>query len=68
MDATTIKLTVEGMTCKHCVMAVTKAVKAKDPAAEVSVDLAAHTVTAKTALPRDAVAAAVAGEGYQVVG
>lgn len=68
MDAKTIDLKVEGMTCGHCVKAVTKAVKAKDPAAEVEVDLASGKLTAHTALGRDAVAAAVTGEGYKVVG
>ncbi|MDH5211771.1 MAG: heavy-metal-associated domain-containing protein, partial [Betaproteobacteria bacterium] len=34
-----IELRVEGMTCGHCVSAVTRAVKAVDPEAEVEVDL-----------------------------
>ena len=67
-DANTIALKVEGMTCGHCVKAVTKAVKAKDPGADVQVDLAGHTVTATTALSRKALAAAVTGEGYSVIG
>lgn len=68
MDASTIALKVEGMTCGHCVKAVTKAVKARDPGAEVQVDLPAHLVTAQTMLSRDELAAAVTGEGYKVVG
>ena len=36
-----IELRVEGMTCGHCVSAVTRAVKALDPEAHVQVDLAA---------------------------
>lgn len=68
MDANRIVLMVEGMTCDHCAKAVTRAVKAKDPGAEVQVDLARRTVTARTALSREAVAAAVTGEGYKVVG
>ena len=63
---TTVALTVEGMTCEHCVRAVTLAIRAKDPAATVAVDLAAGTVRAETRLPREAVAALVAGEGYKV--
>ncbi|HYF08912.1 MAG TPA: heavy-metal-associated domain-containing protein [Acetobacteraceae bacterium] len=68
MDAQTIELTVEGMSCGHCVTAVTKAVRRRDPAAEVAVDLAARKVTARTTLPREAVASAVAEEGYKVLG
>ena len=32
---------VSGMTCGHCVRAVTQAIEALDPAARVNVDLAA---------------------------
>ncbi|PTT89539.1 copper resistance protein CopZ, partial [Pseudomonas sp. HMWF005] len=32
---------VQGMSCGHCVNAITRAVQAKDPAASVRVDLAA---------------------------
>lgn len=65
---TKIALTVEGMSCEHCVRAVTSAIRSKDPGAAVRVDLAAGRVEAETRLPRDAVAAAVAEEGYRVVG
>jgi copper chaperone len=64
--AGTITLNVEGMTCGHCVRAVTAAIQARDPAATVRVDLQAGTVRAETVLPREAVAAAVAEEGYRV--
>lgn len=62
-----IALTVKGMSCQHCVKAITGAIRAKDPKAEVAVDLAAGTVRAETALPREAVAAAVVEEGYEVI-
>jgi copper chaperone len=61
-----ITLHVEGMTCGHCVRAVTQAIQALDPGATVQVDLPGKTVRAETTLPRDAVAAAVAEEGYKV--
>ena len=61
-----ITLHVEGMSCGHCVRAVTQAIQALDPAAKVEVDLAARTVKAETGLARDAVAAAIAEEGYKV--
>ena len=35
---------VQGMSCGHCVKAITNAVQAKDPAASVRVDLAAKEV------------------------
>ena len=61
-----ITLHVEGMSCGHCVRAVTQAIQALDPAAKVQVDLAAKTVQAETSLARDAVATAVTEEGYKV--
>ncbi len=64
----TVALKVEGMSCEHCVRAVTAAIRDRDPAAQVRVDLGAGTVRAETTLPREAVAAAVAEEGYRVVG
>jgi copper chaperone len=35
---------VKDMTCGHCVSTITKAVKAKDPGANVKIDLATHRV------------------------
>jgi copper chaperone len=64
----TVALKVEGMTCQHCVKAVTAAIQAKDPGAHVSVDLAAGKVTAETALDRATVTAVVEEEGYKVAG
>ncbi len=64
----TIALKVEGMSCQHCVRAITQAIRSQDPQAEVQVDLAAGTVRAETHLCREAVAAAVAEEGYKVAG
>ena len=61
-----IELKVEGMTCQHCVRAVTQAIQGEDPAATVQVDLGAGTLRAETRLPRDRVAALVAEEGYRV--
>jgi copper chaperone len=61
-----VELKVTGMTCGHCVRAVTEAIRAKDPAATVEVVLETGMVRADTTLPRAAVAAAVTEEGYQV--
>ena len=57
---------VQGMSCGHCERAVTQAVKALDPAAQVKVDLAGGKVEVQTAQPREAVAKAIADEGYTV--
>jgi copper chaperone len=35
---------VQDMTCGHCVSSITKAVRAKDPSAQVTADLATHRV------------------------
>lgn len=59
-----ITLHVTGMTCAHCVRAVTAAIRALDPTAAVTVDLATGTVTAAGGLDRAAVVAALAAEGY----
>jgi copper chaperone len=57
---------VQGMSCGHCERAVTQAVKAVDPAAEVKVDLGSGKVQVQTAQPREAIAKAIAEEGYPV--
>ena len=57
---------VEGMSCGHCVKAITQAVQAKDPAASVRIDLAAKEVGVESALSSDQVIAAISEEGYDV--
>ena len=57
---------VEGMSCGHCVKAITKAVQAKDPAASVRVDLAAREVGVESALTAQRVIEAIREEGYGV--
>ena len=61
-----LKFEVDGMTCGHCAQAVTRAVKALDPSAEVKVDLAAKQVLADTRAEAPAVAAAIEAAGYKV--
>ena len=65
-DAITLK--VEGMSCGHCIRAVTKAITALDGAAKVEVDLAAKRVIAQTKLLRAQVVRAVEEEGFAVKG
>jgi len=58
---------VEGMTCGHCVRAVTQAVQSQDPAASVRVDLAAKEVGVEsTTLSSAQVINLISEEGYSV--
>lgn len=59
---------VQGMSCGHCVGAVTQAVKALDPAADVTVDLGSGKVDVQSQQDRAAIAAAIEEEGYKVAG
>ena len=59
--------TVEGMTCGHCEKAVTKALLSLDAAAKVLVDRTQNKVEVDSEMPRDALAKAIADEGYRVV-
>jgi copper chaperone len=63
-----ITLQVEGMSCGHCIRAVTNAIQGLDQAAKVDVDLAAKRVVAQTSLPRADVVRAVEEEGFAVKG
>ena len=56
---------VEGMTCDHCVRAITGAVQAIDASAQVQVDLAAGEVRVRTSHPFDQLRAAIIDEGYK---
>ncbi len=58
--------TVTGMTCGHCEKAVTQAIRQADPAAEVKIDRSANRVDVQSTQPRDALAKAIAEEGYSV--
>lgn len=57
---------VQGMTCGHCVKAVTRAVQEQDAQAQVEVDLAAQQVRVRSELQASRIAAAIREEGYQV--
>jgi len=59
--------TVEGMTCGHCEKAVIKALMQLDPQAKVAVDRTQNKVEVDSAQSRDALANAIAYEGYKVV-
>ena len=57
---------VQGMSCGHCVGAVTQAVKSLDPQAEVKVDLGSGKVEVQSQQDRTAIARAIEEEGYKV--
>ena len=65
---TTASYGVDGMTCGHCVRAVTTEIGAIPGVCDVDVDLAAGTVSVASEQPLDqaAVRAAVEEAGYQI--
>jgi Cu+-exporting ATPase len=60
------ELTVEDMTCKHCVARVTKAVQEIDGAAQVDIDLATGKVRIDSQADMDRIVDAIAAAGYPV--
>lgn len=61
------ELKVEGMTCGHCVGAVTRSVQSIDAAAKVDVDLAQQKVRVDSAASLDDIKSAVEEAGYPVL-
>lgn len=57
---------VEGMSCGHCVAAVTRAVQQIDAAAQVQVDLSSQTVAVRSDAGMDALRQAIEQAGYPV--
>ena len=59
---------VEDMTCGHCVSTITKAIKAADKDAKVTIDLARHLVMVEpTEADAQALSDAIAEAGYTPV-
>jgi copper chaperone len=58
--------TVQGMTCGHCEKAVTQALLTLDAQAKVVIDRAQNTVQVDSGKNREALAQAIADEGYRV--
>ncbi len=65
----TTTYTVSGMTCDHCVRAVTSEVSGLPQVEHVAVDLptGAVTVTSAVTIDHDALSAAIDEAGYQLV-
>lgn len=57
---------VTGMTCGHCEKAVTRAILQLDPQAEVKIDRSLNKVEVQSQQAREALAKAIAEEGYAV--
>ena len=58
-------LKVSGMTCNHCVMAVTKALREIPEVLEVQVSLEKGEAVVSGDVPRDILVAAIREEGYE---
>lgn len=54
------------MSCGHCVRAITQAIQALDPQAQIQVNLAQATVNIESSLTQAAIAAAIEEAGYAV--
>jgi copper chaperone len=63
-----IEFKVEGMSCQHCVAAVTRAIQEQDAGAQVRVDLPAGKVAVQSGASVDTLKAAIDEAGYTVVG
>ena len=61
-----MNLVVEGMTCGHCVQAITRDIQALDPHAQVQVDLSGGVVQINGTLTVEAAVEAIQAEGYMV--
>jgi copper chaperone len=59
---------VQGMSCQHCVAAVTRSIHEIDPQAQVKVDLARGKVAVESTQSADALKEAIDEAGYTVLG
>lgn len=55
---------IPNMSCGHCVRAITEAVKAADPQAEVTTDLPTRQVQVESGATREALVAQLTEAGY----
>ncbi len=60
-----LSFNIPNMTCGHCVRAITQAVLAVDPAAQVQADVPTKRVEVDTTATRDSVVARLVEAGYQ---
>jgi copper chaperone len=62
--STAMQFQIDNLSCQHCVLAVTEAIKARDTQAKVAVDLALKQVAVDTTMPAEQVIAVLGEEGY----
>lgn len=67
MNTTTHEFQIEGMSCQHCVRAVTAVLEQLPGVMKVQVEVGKAVVTDDGSVTRDAMVAAIAEEGYRVV-
>jgi copper chaperone len=60
------ELQVSGMSCNHCINAVTQSVQSVDHDAKVDIDLAEQKVTVNSSAPLERIKSAVEEAGYPV--
>ncbi len=60
------RFSIPDITCDACGSAITRAIRAEDPKADVRVDVHAREVDVTSALPDTALAAVIAAAGYTV--
>lgn len=61
-----IQFQVEGMSCNHCVGAITRAVQAVDPSAQVAADVPTQSVKVESGADSQALRQAIEDAGYPV--
>jgi copper chaperone len=59
-------LKVSGMTCGGCINAVTRAIQAQDPQAQVQVDLETQIVSLETRLSSELAAKLISDAGFSI--
>jgi len=62
-----LNLTVKGMSCQHCVKAVTNAIQELDANAKVEIDLPSGQVAVQSSAPAAKLREAIAEAGYKIV-
>lgn len=61
-----LELTIPAMTCNHCVLTLTRAIKEVDGNANLEFDLETHHLKVETKLESEVIKDAVEQTGYQV--
>ena len=63
-----IRFQVNDMTCGHCAATITKAVKALDAAAQITIDLPSHQVQIESVKPPQQIEAVIRDAGFSPQG